>query len=215
MKNYNQYELSKNDKQLIKNFRTSTDFKILNQEETDYYWLKILDPIFDKRKQCLNELYANLRYMNAYVCIIYGKEYFIYDYYVKNVYNIFFYNITDNIETDLTTSKEHINLFSVLCFIIINDILYKKSLSYKIKLPTKNVKLYFKLIDKVIRLNTTKVFNVKRYKKSYFYESKIVIYNANTTFYTKRQLKEKYLYNRHPFVDRIKFLNLLKAKYCI
>lgn len=204
MKRFNQYKLSKNDKQIIKNFEIDNNYRTLNQEEKDYYWLKILNTTNDRT---LIELYSKLRWMNAYIAIINNKEYFIYDYYEKNFYNIFFYNITERKERELTTKKEDIDLFRVICSIVLDDIKYGNSLSYKIKLPTKYVKLYFKLIDKVTR---------KRFKNSRFIIKKI---NNNFYYYYKGKMHKpsmKYLrslvyaYNQ-PFIDAKKLITKLKC----
>lgn len=206
MKRFHQYKLSKNDKQIIKNFEIDTNYITLNQEEKDYYWLKILN---SNDKRILTELYSKLKWMNAYISIINDREYFIYDYYEKNFYNIFFYNITDRKENELTTRKDDIDLFGVICSIVLDDIEYGNSLSYKIKLPTKNVKLYFKLIDKVTR---------KRFKNSRFIINKM---NNSFYYYNKGKMNKpsiKYLRSlaysyKQPFIDVKSLITKIKMLY--
>lgn len=207
MKKFNQYELSKNDKQLIKNFQINEDYKTLFQEEQDTYWEKILE---SNRTSSLNKLYSKLRWMQSYKTTI-NNEYFLYDYYEKNFYNIFFYNINYIKEKELTTRKEDIDLFSVICSIVIDEYKYKRTLSYKIKLPNKYTKLYFKLIDKVFRQNKILDFKLKKINGEYFYY-KYRKCHRHLKWNTRREFSEA-VFKCGKFVDRIKLIKTLKYQY--
>ena len=204
MKKFHQYKLSKNDKQIIKNFKLDNNYKTLNQEEKDYYWSKILNT---NDRKILTKLYSELMWMNAYITIINDKEYFIYDYYEKNFYNIFFYNISEKTDSELTSRKEHIELFRVMCSIILDDIKYGNSLSYKIKLPTKNAKLYFKLIDKVIRnIYKNSNFNIKKINNNFYYYHKGKINKPCIKY-----LRSMIFSYKKPFINIKKFISKLKC----
>ncbi len=49
MKNFNNYKLSKNDKQIIKNFKLDREYKVLTKDELDEYWCKILNLTVDNK----------------------------------------------------------------------------------------------------------------------------------------------------------------------
>ena len=204
MKRFNQYKLSKNDKQLIKNFRINKDYKHLSTEEQDTYWFKILGT---DKTSILKKLYSNLRWMNSYSSI--NSEYFIYDWYEKNFYNISFFNISRG-EYELTTRKEDIELFRIICSIAINEYKICRSLSFKIKLPNKCPKLYFKLIDKVFREHGIRDFKLHKIGGEYCYYRYIKCI-PHVKWSSRRQFSEAFFRRGTRFVDRIKLIQTLKS----
>ena len=211
MKKFNQYKLSKNDKQLIKNFNTSDNYRTLTKEECDEYWYNILQT---NREKCLDKLYKKLRWMRSYETKINDSTYFIYDYYEKNFYNIFFYNISDiKEEKKLTNRKEDIELFKVICSIVLDEFKYMRTLSYKIHLPKNNTKLYFKLIDKIFRENKEYRFKMKKIKCEYYYFLHRKC-QMHLKWNTARELKESPMFSRKiKFIDRINLIKELRNQY--
>lgn len=190
MKKFNKYILSKNDKQIIKNFSRSTDYKKLgtgntkDTEELDKYWLRILET---SNKAVLKKLYKHLRDMHGYITIINSTEYFICDYYDKNFYNIFCYNMSSNEIINLSNSKEHIDLFRIICDIVIVECNKGYNISYKIKLSSTNTKLYFKLIDKIMRLRYKQSeFILKKIKRDYYYYYKGICHKPTIKYLRSR-----------------------------
>lgn len=207
MKRFHQYKLSKNDKQIIKNFKLNIDFKNLSKEELDEYWYKILN-IPTK----LNNFYTPLLDMQGYVSTINGNEYFFFDYNEKNFYNIFFYNMNDikeNNTNSLTNSRESIDIFKVICSIYLCERKKKRTLSYKIKIPHKFSKLYFKLIDKITReqyKNTN--MKIKKIKNEYFY-----YYRGNRYNWHSLRFLRTYAYHyKKPPIDIDDYIRKFKAK---
>ncbi len=205
MKRFNQYKLSKNDKQLINNFRINKDYTPLSAEEQDAYWFKILGT---NKTSILKKLYSNLRWMNSYSSI--NSEYFIYDWYEKNFYNISFYNTKDRKEYELTTRKEDIELFRIICSIVIDEHKIGRSLSFKIKLPNKCTKLYFKLIAKVFRENGIRDFKLHKIGGEYFYYRHIKCI-PHVKWSSRRQFSEAFFRRGTRFVNRIKLIRTLKS----
>lgn len=201
MKNFHKYKLSKNDNQIIKNFNLDTKYRVLSTEEMNIYWLKILKSTNEK---ILKNFYKPLLYMQCYISIINGKEYFFFDFNEKNFYNIFFINISDANEYNITNinklsnSGEDIEIFKVICSIFIEERKKKRTLSYKIMLPNKYVKLYFKLIDKVNRqIYKNTLLNIKKIKNNYFY-----YYKGNMDLWHNLRFLLTYsIHKKDPFID--------------
>ena len=209
MKKFHQYKLSKNDKQIIKNFKLDVDFKILSQDELKRYWCKILNISYTKK---LKTFYKRLWCMQGYVSIINGNEYFFFDYNEKNFYNIFFYNMNDikeNNTNSLTNSRESIDVFKVICSIYLEEKKNYRNLSCKIKLPNKFSKLYFKLIDKITREKNKKtVFNIRKIKNEYYYYFKFDYRFISKLSYL-RGMASSY---KKPPIDIDQYVKKFKAK---
>jgi len=203
MKKFNNYILSKNDKQIIKNFSRSSEYTKLSTEDLDKYWLKILETSNEK---ALEKIYKQLRDVQGYVANINSTEYFIYDYYDKNFYNIFCYNMSTCEIVNLSNSKEHIDLFRIISDIIIIECIKGYNISYKIKISSTNTKLYFKLIDKIMRLRCKQTrFKLKKIKGNYYYYYKGTRHKPTIKYL--RSICHSY---KKPFVDSIKIINELK-----
>lgn len=203
MKLFNKYKLSKNDIQLISNFKLDKEYISLSSEELEEVWKQALN-INDKKIKQISSL---MRHMKGYKTTINNTDYLIYSYYEKNFYNLFFYNLkTKNIEEQLDSSKEKIILFSKMCDIFLRELESDMWLNYKINLPKRNLKLYFKLISKFLKqLNSSKKFNIKKISGLYYFFNKDKRAGPLPLFY----LKEKIISYKMPFIDRA---NLLKHR---
>ena len=176
MKRFQNTRLSKNDKQIIKNFKLDREFRELSKEELDSVWIKILNyEKFESEKiqKKLKNFYKYLTLMNGYISVINGKEYFFFDFNEKNFYNICFFeldNYQENSINTLSNSRESIEIFKVICGILRKERNTKRTESYKIQLPNKFSKLYFKLIDKSNReVWKHSKMNIKRINSNYYY----------------------------------------------
>lgn len=212
MKNFNNYKLTKNDKQIIKNFKLDRIYKVLSKDELDTYWCKILNLSDADKETKLKIFYRPLLDMRGYISIINDTEYFFFDYNEKNFYNIWFYNMNDikeNSIIDLTNSRDDIEIFKVICGILREERKLERSLSYKIKLPKKSTKLFFKLIDKSVReiwKNTR--MNIKKIKNEYYYH-----YRGNDELYGGVRFLRTYVFHcKKPFIDIDKYIKKHKAK---
>lgn len=209
MKRFHQYKLSKNDKQIIKNFKLDIDFKELSPEDLFIYWKKILNT---KNEKVLNIFSKPLLDMQGYVSMINGNEYFFFDYNEKNFYNIFFYNMNDikeNNTNSLTNSRESIDVFKVICSIYLDEVKKHRTLSYKIKLPHKFSKLYFKLIDKITKeLYKNTNMKIKKIKNEYYYYYRGSRYN----WHSLRFLRTYAYHYKKPPIDIDDYVRKFKAK---
>lgn len=198
MKLFNNYKLSKNDIQLIYNFKLDKDYISLSREELEEVWKLALNINDTKIKQ----ISSLMRHMKGYKTTINNADYLIYSYYEKNFYNLFFYNLkTKNIREQLDLSKEKIILFSKMCDIFLHELESDKWLYYKINLPKRNLKLYFKLISKFLKQsNSSKKFNIKKISGLYYFFNKDKRAGPLPLFY----LKEKIISYKMPFIDRVK-----------
>lgn len=207
MKTFNNYTLNKNDNQLIKNFKLDDNYTELIGSEKDNIWLKILNTTNTKK---LRELYKNMRNMKCYITTINEVNYLIYSYYEKNFYNLFFYNIdTGNINERLDMNRDKLILFANICNIFITELKNDAYLNYKINIPNKYSKLYFKFIQKIYKESkNTKQFYIKKISKQFYFYSKEKRYGPLPLFY----LKEKIYSYKKPFVDNIKIIKSLQGK---
>lgn len=177
MKKFSQYKLTQNDKQIIKNFKIDCKYKTLFTGELELYWKRILNLTEceknDKNDKILKRFLYPLLDTQSYIVTIDNIEYMFFDYNEKNFYNIALYNITNNKFIDIVSlniSKNSIEIFKVICSILIEERKQKRTLSYRIKLPNKNTKFWFKLIDKVNReLWKYSQLNIKKIKNEYYY----------------------------------------------
>lgn len=216
MKNFQNYKLSKNDIQLISNFKLDREFRELSKDELDEYWFKILNYQkleVHKSNKRIKAFYKYLMNITGFVSIINNTEYFFFSFNEKNFYNIYFYNMNNIKECNnnlLTNSRESIEIFKVMCNILQLEREKQSSLSYKIQLPKKFSKLYFKLIDKFNRIvwKNTKM-NIKKLKNNYYYYYRG---NSNEMYHSLSYLKSVVLYYKKPFMDINSYIKKYKAK---
>ena len=216
MKRFQTYKLSKNDNQIIKNFKLDREFRELSKEELDSVWIKILN--YEKFKsekiqKKLKNFYKYLTLMTGYSSIINGREYFFFDFNEKFFYNIFFFELDkykENSINTLTNSKESIEIFKVICSILRKERNTKRTESYKIQLPNKFSKLYFKLIDKSNReVWKHSKMNIKRIKTEYYYYYKCGDHEMYRGIHYMRSLV---LYYKKPFLNIDKYISKHRAR---
>ena len=212
MNKFNNYKLTKNDKHIIKKFKLDREFRILSKDELDTYWRKILNLSDTNKETKLKNFYRPLLDMKGYISIINDNEYFFFDYNEKNFYNIFFYNMNNlkegNIKS-LTNSKDSIEIFKVICSILREERKLERSLSYKIMLPNKYTKLFFKLIDKSVReiwKNTR--MNIKKIKNNYHYYYRG---NYNEIYRGIRFLRTYVFHYKKSFIDIDEYIKKLNS----
>lgn len=198
MKQFNKTLLNKNLKQYIKSFELNHNYIKLNEEETCYYWGKILNT---NNLRVTNELKKKFRFMNSYITKVENKIYFIYDYYEKNFYNIYFYdleNINDN--TYIEFKKEHLQLLKVIISIFLDNLKNANILGYKIRLSKNyiNSKFFFSIFNKF----KNNEFKVKKIKKEYY-----IFHRGNISKFYKKHMEEKYIYKSN---DRLQVLSNLR-----
>lgn len=198
MKQFNKTLLNKNLKQYIKSFELNHNYIKLNEEETGYYWGKILNT---NNLRVTNELKKKFRFMNSYITKVENKIYFIYDYYEKNFYNIYFYdleNINDN--TYIEFKKEHLQLLKVIISIFLDNLKNANILGYKIRLSKNyiNSKFFFSIFNKF----KNNEFKVKKIKKEYY-----IFHRGNISKFYKKHMEEKYIYKSN---DRLQVLSNLR-----
>lgn len=212
MNKFNNYKLTKNDKHIIKKFKLDGEFRILSKDELDTYWCKILNLSVTNKETKLKNFYRPLLDMKGYISIINDNEYFFFDYNEKNFYNIFFYNMNNlkegNIKS-LTNSRDSIEIFKVICSILIEERKLERSLSYKIMLPNKYTKLFFKLIDKSVReiwKNTR--MNIKKIKNDYYYYYRG---KYNEIYRGIRFLRTYVFHYKKPFINIDEYIKKLNS----
>ena len=146
MKQFSKYILTKNDKQIIKNFKIDCEYRILSAEEQEQYWKEILNLTeSDKHNKRLKKFLYPLLDTQSYIANIDNIEYMFFDYNEKNFYNVCIYNITHNTFMNINSlenSKHSIEVYKVICALLIEERKLKRTLSYKIKLPNKKTKFY-------------------------------------------------------------------------
>ena len=198
MKQFNKTLLNKNLKQYIKSFELNHNYIKLNEEETSYYWDKILNT---NNLYVINELKKKFRFMNSYITKVENKIYFIYDYYEKNFYNIYFYdleNINDN--TYIEFKKEHLQLLKVIISIFLDNLKNANILGYKVRLSKNyiNSKIFFSIFNKF----KNNEFKVKKIKKEYY-----IFHRGNISKFYKKHMDEKYIYKSN---NRLQVLSNLR-----
>lgn len=196
MKSFHKYKLSKNDKYLIKNFKLNYDYIELNHIELDKYWLKIIN-----NPTQLKTIYNNIRNQRGYLVMLDNKEFFICTYYEKLFYQILCYDVYNRKEVIFTDNKIHITLFSIISTILNKDTNINNYISFKIKLPKKKTKLWFKLINK---LNKDKKFSLYKSQKCYYY-----MYRGVSVGYSKLNTLEYIRSYKRPFLDSEQFIQTL------
>lgn len=137
---------------MLESFDITDNYKKLTKIEMDKYWLKITksDDIDDIEKF----IYKKYRDMVCYITKNQGREYFIYTFYNKLMYEIHFLDMDnlsyDEQENDIgkTTNSQHV--FSVIMSIVIDAI--KKISIKKIKIiaPEHREEFYLKIIKKIL-----------------------------------------------------------------
>lgn len=214
MKRFHQYKLSKNDKQIIKNFKLDIEFRELSKEELKSYLSIILNYTnlkSQKIEKKFKKFFSTMLYYAGYVSVINGQEIFFFDFNQKNFYNICFYNmsnISENNINHLTNSKESIEIFKVMCSIFIQEYSRERSQSYKVQLPIKFSKLFFKLIDKSLKqyyLYSRLI--VKKIKNRYYY-----YISGKNKYNSLSYLKGEILSYKKPFIDVDSYVRKFKAK---
>lgn len=202
MKNFNKYKLTKNDKQIIKNFKVDCKYKTLFTKELELYWKQILNLSHsEKDNKKLKKFLYPLLDTQSYIAIIDNIEYMFFDYNEKNFYNICCYNITHNKFIDINTlnnSRHSIKIFKMICSLLIGEMTRGRTLSYRIKLPNKKTKFWFKLIDKVTReIWKETQLNVKKIKNEFYY-----FYRGNQrNWHSLRFWKTLVMHFKKPFID--------------
>ncbi len=198
MKQFNKTLLNKNLKQYIKSFELNHNYIKLNEEEMGYYWCKILN---SNDLRVIKELKKKFRFMNSYITKVENKIYFIYDYYEKNFYNIYFYdleNINDN--TYIEFKKEHLQLLKVIISIFLDNLKNANILGYKVRLSRnyRESKIFFSIFNKF----KNNEFKVKKIKKEYY-----IFHRGNISKFYKKHMEEKYI---HKSNNRLRVLRDLR-----
>lgn len=213
MKQFNEYVLTKHDKQIIKNFKIDCEYRTLSTEEQEQYWKQILNlSNSEKDDKRLKKFLYPLLDSRSYIATIDNIEYMFFDYNEKNFYNICCYNITHDKYVDinnLENSKHGIEVFKVICSLLIEERKLKRTLSYKVKLPNKKTKFWFKLIDKVTReIWKETQLNVKKIKNEFYY-----FYRGNQrNWHSLRFWKTLVMHFKKPFIEIDSYINKYKAK---
>lgn len=138
---------------LIESFDINNNYKKLSKDEMDKYWFKITSS--DDVDMLDLHIYKQYRNMICYVTKNQGREYFIYTFYRKNIFEIHFCDMNnlkqgeqDN-DINYTSNSQHV--FSVVMSIVIDTIENRSTEIIKIAAPKHRTDLYFKIIQKVLK----------------------------------------------------------------
>ncbi len=137
---------------IIESFDLTNDYKKLSKNEMDKYWLKITksDDINDIEKF----IYKKYKDMVCYITKHQGREYFIYTFYNKLMYEIHFLDMEhiapDEESLDLKKTGNSQHVFSVIISIVVDTIKKRSIKMIKIRAPEHREDFYLKIIKKVL-----------------------------------------------------------------
>ena len=197
--------------ELLEMFDFNRDYKQLSKPQSIKYWLKILNPPKKDDQDTISELYTMLHWLKCYVFKNEGREYFIYSFYDKGVYEIHFYDMgyvqEDNELQNLKLTKSATKLFSAIITITLDELLENSLQKIKISAPKNKEKIYFKMIQKILKeYNLEKSIRIidTPTGKEYLIESEFIKMNPMNIM--ELRLRE----NKEP-VNRINILNNLRS----
>lgn len=138
---------------LIESFDIINDYRKLSKIEMDNYWSKIVkSDNFDDLEKYIYKKYTN---MICYIAKYQNREYFIYTFYKKLIYEIHFLDMVYTLPgEDYKNHRKTDNsqyIFSVIMSIVIDTIKNRSVQFIKISAPEHREELYLKIIKKVLK----------------------------------------------------------------
>lgn len=140
---------------MVESFDLTNDYKKLSKNEMDKYWLKITksDDVNDIEKF----IYKKYKDMVCYIAKNQGREYFIYTFYNKLMYEIHFLDMEhitpDDESLDLKKTDNSRHVFSVIMSIVIDAIKKRSIKKIKIRAPEHREEFYLKVVKKILSKN--------------------------------------------------------------
>ena len=198
------------EKELLEIFDLNRDYKQLSKSQSIKYWLKILTPRKEDEHDTIEELYSALHWLKCYIVKNEGREYFIYSFYDKGIYEIHFYDMEyvqeDNELQNLKLTKSATKLFSIIITIMLDELFENSLQKIKIGAPKHKEKIYLKMIQKILKDyeldKSIRIINTPS-GKDYLIESEFIKMNPMNIMELK--LRE----NKEP-VNRIEILTNLR-----
>ena len=137
---------------MIESFETNNNYKQLSKNEMTKYWLQITNS--GNSDDIEKYIYQKYKNMICYIFKNQGREYFIYTFYNKLVYEIHFLDMEfyhpGEDSNDLKKTDNSQPVFSVIMSIVINTIKSRSVKTIKISAPEHREELYLKIIKKVL-----------------------------------------------------------------
>lgn len=200
------------EKELLEMFDLNRDYNQLSKSQSIKYWLKILKPKKEDEHDTIEELYSFLHWLKCYIVKNEGREYFIYSFYDKGVYEIHFYDMEyvqeDNELQNLKLTKSATKLFSAIITIMLDELFENSLQKIKIGAPKNKEKIYLKMIQKILKDyeldKSIRIINTPT-GKDYLIESEFIKMNPMNIMELK--LRE----NKEP-VNRIEVLTNLRSR---
>ena len=201
--------------ELLEIFDENRDYRELSKSQSIKYWVKILKPNKEDEHDTIEELYTVLRWLKCYVVKNESREYFVYSFYDKGIYEIHFYDMEyveeDNELRNLKLTKSSTKLFSAIITIMLDELLENSLQKIKIAAPKNKENIYLKMIEKILKNHnlekSIRIINTPT-GKDYLIESEFIKMNPMNIMEIKlRENKQS--------VDRIELLTNLRTRRLI